>query len=92
MEIDGQHEGHRDRKGHNRIHQVADTGAEQAAYGGQVVGGARHQVADLIVLEIVQFKLLEVLKQVAAQFVLDAPRNVSLNIASEERKHSLNQP
>ena len=64
-------------------------GKIEAADGGQIVGSACHQIADLVVLEIVEFELFKVLEEIGAQIVLDLTRCFGLPVASVELKDGL---
>src|SRR5215831_15449808 len=80
---DTEHKRQRSRREDNRVCGVHDARADEHAYGIQVVGDPRHDVAGAGLLVIPVRKSLEMREKVVAQIKLDFARNANQNPSRE---------
>ena len=74
---------------HNRVRGVHDRRTQQHAHGVQIVGRARHDIADSCPLIIGVGQRFEMAKQVVTQIELDLARDADENPSHQELEHSL---
>jgi hypothetical protein len=88
---DAKHQREDDHDDEDRLERVHDHRSGELSHGGEIVGGARHQIADAIGLKEGERQTLDVRVEVASQIVFDVARHVDENATLEEEKNSANE-
>ena len=89
--VDRDHQRQRRDERQHRVRRVHDRRADHHAHGVQVVGGARHQVAGPVRLEVRQRQLLQVREEVVPHVVLDVPRRADQDAAHQEAEDAADE-
>ena len=83
--VDAHHRDGCDREGDDGVAEIRDTRPGHHADRREVIGGARHQIADLTLLEVVEIEALELPEKIRAHLIFGEARDAQHDEARAER-------